>query len=108
MIREWLVRKLGGQWIDRGYVVAMGNRLGGHRPERLDPALVEFLQWLGQRLDRHDENFKRQPFATPIRDLVKTERAEARTIHRQLIAIITRHHGRNAAYPPYRTGRPGD
>ena len=92
MICDWLLRRLCHRRIRLAWYVGFRDGLAVRREP--DPALVEFREWLGHRLDRHDRNFKRSEWATNTRDLIKTERAEARMIYYRLIDIIRRHHGK--------------
>ncbi|GEM_PF-3734190 len=99
MVRDWLLRRLCHHRLRLAWYVGFREGLAAQAERRkADPALVEFREWLGHRLDCHDKNFERSELATTTRDLIKTERAEARMIYYHLIDVIRRHHGKAAIY----------
>ena len=102
MVRRWLVRLLAGDLLWDAWYQGFSEAVSALRrnaPHR-DPARDEFFRWLGRRLDHHDENYHKHQWTPHLRDIVETERAEARMIFFELVNIIRRHHGQSAVYPP--------
>ncbi len=99
MVRDWLLRRLCHHRLRLAWFVGYREGLAVQAVRReADPALAEFREWLEHRLDHHDKKFERSEWATNTRDLIKTERAEARMIYYHLIDVIRRHHGKATIY----------